>query len=74
MHRGNALLAAKQYAKAIADYDAALRQNPKDAWSLYGRGFAKLKQGDTSTGNADMEAATAIQSGIVEAFENRGVK
>jgi tetratricopeptide (TPR) repeat protein len=73
MHRGNALLAAKQYAKAIDDYDAVLRQNPKDAWSLYGRGFAKLKQGN-GAGNADIDAAKAIQPKIAEGFESRGIK
>jgi tetratricopeptide (TPR) repeat protein len=73
MHRGNAHLAAQQYAKAIDDYDAALRQNPKDAWSFYGRGLAKVKQGDT-TGNADMDAAKAIQPKIAAGFESRGIK
>ena len=46
---------------AIADYDAALKLNPKLAASLYGRGLAKLKKGDTGGGNADITAAKAIQ-------------
>jgi hypothetical protein len=32
--------------KAIADYDAALKTNPKLAGPLYGRGMAKLRKGE----------------------------
>jgi hypothetical protein len=47
------------------DYSSALRVNPKSASSLYGRGLAKLKKGDTSGGNADIAAAKAIEANIV---------
>ena len=52
--RGLAYLKKGQWDAAIADYNAALRLNPKLASSLYGRGLAKLKNGDTNGGNADM--------------------
>ena len=44
---------------AIADYNAAVAQNLEDADSLYARGVAKLKKGDTAGGNADIAAAKA---------------
>src|SRR5258708_24095473 len=43
--------------KAIADYDAALKTNPKLAGPLYGRGIAKVRKGDVAGGNADTAAA-----------------
>jgi len=59
---------------SLADYDEALRLNPKRADSLYGRGLAKLKKGDVAGGNADIEAAKAIQPEIVKKFALYGVK
>ena len=60
--------------QALADYDAALAQNAKDADSLYGRGLAKLRSGDTARGNADLAAAKTIDGGIAETFARYGVK
>ena len=59
---------------ANADYDAALAQNAKDADSLYGRGLAKLRNGDAAGGNADIAAAKTIDGGIAETFARYGVK
>ena len=58
---------------AVADYDEALRRNPKQAGSLYGRGLAKLKKGDAVGGEADIAAARAIQADIAEEFARYGV-
>jgi KUP system potassium uptake protein len=35
---------------AISTYSASLQVNPKSAYSLYGRGTAKLKKGETAAG------------------------
>jgi hypothetical protein len=51
-----------------------LRVNPKEASSLYGRGVAKLKKGDSNAGNSDIAAAKAIQADIAEEFARYGVK
>ena len=59
---------------AIADYDAALKLSPKLAGSLYGRGLARLRKGNTDDGNADIAAAKAIQSDVAEEFARYGVK
>jgi len=58
---------------AVAGYDAALELQPKRAESLYGRGIARLKKADVG-GQADVAAAKAIQSDIIEKFERYGVQ
>ena len=59
---------------SIADYDGALKIDPNYANSLYGRGIAKLKKGDNSGGNSDIESAKAIQPDIAEDFARYGVR
>jgi hypothetical protein len=54
--------------------ERALRFAPKLASSLYGRGLAKLKKGDTTGGNADIAAAKAIEAKIVGDFARYGVQ
>jgi tetratricopeptide (TPR) repeat protein len=48
------------YDTAIADYNAALKMNPRDALALYERGIAKQHQGDDTGGDADIQAAKKI--------------
>jgi len=60
--RGFAYLRLGAFDKAIADFDAALRLNPGLANSLYGRGVAKIKKGEQTSGNTDLVAAKAIKS------------
>jgi Flp pilus assembly protein TadD len=71
--RGLVQLKLGTFDGAIADYSAAVAQDAKDADSLYGRGMAKLKKGDTASGNADLAAAKAIQPDIDKAFAGHGV-
>jgi predicted aspartyl protease/tetratricopeptide (TPR) repeat protein len=49
--------------KAIADFDRGLAVEPRGAWSLYGRGLARLRQGDKA-GQADLDAARKAQADI----------
>ena len=49
-----------------------MKQNAKDADSLFGRGMAKLKSGDSSGGKADMDAARAIKGDMAEVFAGYG--
>jgi tetratricopeptide (TPR) repeat protein len=60
--------------EAIADYDAVLKINPKLPASLYGRGLARLRKGDTANGDADVGAAKAMQAGVAEEFARYGVE
>ena len=53
---------------SIADYTAALDVEPKNAIYLYGRGQAKLRNGDAQGGDADIEAARALNPKIAEEF------
>jgi tetratricopeptide (TPR) repeat protein len=71
--RGFVYLRLSRLDDALADYDEALRLNPKQAGSLYGRGLAKLKKGDAAGGEADIAAAKAIQVDIAEEFARYGV-
>lgn len=50
-----------QYDRAVATYSSALQLDPKSVYSLYGRGMAKLKTGDTAGGQADIAASRAIK-------------
>jgi tetratricopeptide (TPR) repeat protein len=63
-----------QWDSAIDDYNEALQFNPKLASSLYGRGLAKLKKGDTTGGDADIAAAKAIEANIAADFARYGVQ
>jgi tetratricopeptide (TPR) repeat protein/predicted aspartyl protease len=71
--RGLVLLRLGEYDKSIADYDASLKINPKNAWSWYGRGVDKLRKQKTAEGEADMAQATALWAGVAEEFKRRGI-
>lgn len=55
-----------RFREAITDYDAAVKGSPQDPWSLYGRGIAKIKTGDTAGGQADIEASKVVQDVTAE--------
>jgi tetratricopeptide (TPR) repeat protein len=63
-----------QWDSAIADYDSALKIDPKLASSLYGRGIAEAKKGRAGDGSADISAAKAIDPKIAEEFAGYGFK
>ncbi len=71
--RGLVELRAGRYAQAVADYDAALAVDTKNAGSLYGRGIAKLRAGRVEGGRADLDAATAISPKVGERFAALGL-
>jgi len=62
-----------QWSAAIDDYSSALRLAPKMASALYGRGFARLKDGDKA-GGADVAAAETIQPKIGDDFARYGIR
>ena len=66
-------LRRSQFDKAIADYDAALKINPKIAWSLYGRGIAELRKGLDAKGEADIAAAKALAPDLPKFAQQIGV-
>ncbi|HET7382943.1 MAG TPA: tetratricopeptide repeat protein [Pseudolabrys sp.] len=54
----------EDYARAIADYDEAIRLNPNDADALLYRGLDKQRMGDRAGGEADVAAAKRINPNI----------
>jgi len=64
----------KQFESAIADYDAALKLDPKIAAALYGRELARRARGDNAAGEADIAAAKRIQPDIRNQFQHYGVR
>jgi len=62
-----------RFRDALADYDAALKANPMDTYSLYGRGVAKKRTGDADGATADIMAATSAQQGIAAEFLSYGI-
>jgi tetratricopeptide (TPR) repeat protein len=71
--RGLVRVRMGDYARAIADYDEALAKNDKLAWSLYGRGIAKLRLGQKDAGEADIAKAKALQPDLPERAKKLGV-
>jgi tetratricopeptide (TPR) repeat protein len=71
--RGLVRLRLGDYDKSIADYDDALKLAPKNAWSLYGRGVAKIRKDKIADGEADVAHATALSSTVADEFKHRGI-
>jgi tetratricopeptide (TPR) repeat protein len=61
------------YDKAIADYDAVLKAQPRNPWALYGRGLAKLHKGEKAAGETDIAAAKASGPRVVAEAARRGL-
>ncbi|HEV7358581.1 MAG TPA: aspartyl protease family protein [Steroidobacteraceae bacterium] len=61
------------YDRAIADYDAALKLQPKSAWALYGRGLVKLKKNQRAEGDNDMAEAVKIAPNVVDGYKRMGL-
>ncbi len=71
--RGLVFLRMKDYDKSIADYDASLKINAQNAWSLYGLGIDKLRKQKTADGDADIAQATAVWPQVGEEFKRHGI-
>ena len=52
---------------------AALAKNPNLPGSLYVRGLARLKSGDTAGGSADIAAAKQMDAKIADTYAGYGV-
>lgn len=63
-----------EYQLAIDDCEAALKLMPNYASSLYVRGLAKLRLGDSAGGNADISAAKDSDHRIADYYTLWGVK
>jgi Flp pilus assembly protein TadD len=72
--RGLTHLKMGRLGAAIDDYSSALGLDPKSASALYGRGYAKLRNGDKASGDTDILAARKIESEIGDEFARYGVR
>ena len=71
--RALVLLRMGEFDKSIADYDASLKINPKNAAAWYGRGIDKLRKQKTADGQADIAQATALSPQIAEELSRHGI-
>ena len=71
--RGYLHLMRRDLDNAIADFNAAIAIDPARAFSLYGRGMARLFSGDAA-GQNEMEAAIMLQRDVAEEFKAYGAK
>ena len=72
--RALTLLRLGRLDEAIAQYSSALKVQPRDAMSLYGRGLAELRKGQDVAGAGDIAAATGIAPGIAAQFKRMGLE
>lgn len=71
--RGLVWLRMGNYDKSIADYDAAIKINPKDASSWYVRGIDELRVQRRGDGEADIAQAEALAPTVAEKHSRRGI-
>jgi tetratricopeptide (TPR) repeat protein len=71
--RGDAHFHKGDFATAINDYDHALELWPEYPQAMYGRGAAKIRSGDRTGGQADIDAAKKLKSDVEAAEARLGI-
>lgn len=71
-NRGLAYFDQRDYSRAIADYDQAIRLNPQYAAAFNNRGLAYRAQNNYARAIADFDQAIRLNPQLAEAFNNRG--
>jgi tetratricopeptide (TPR) repeat protein len=71
--RGLVLLRMGDYGKSVADYDASLKLEPRNPWSLYGRGIDEIREHRDTEGHADLARAEAIWPQVAAEFAKLGI-
>ena len=71
--RGMQYLRLKDYAKARADFEEAIRTNPRSGGGIYGLGLVKIATGNEAEGQAGLDRAAAIAPRIPPFFESLGL-
>lgn len=62
-----------RFQEAIANYDEALKREPRLPGSLYLRGIAKLRLGNAQAAKRDIAAAEAFEPEIAARFAGYGI-
>ena len=60
--------------QAIADYSAALRVEPRNAYAFYNRGITYDRMGDYASAVDDFTCAIGIDDSNADFFHNRGFR
>jgi predicted aspartyl protease/Tfp pilus assembly protein PilF len=72
-NRGMILLRQGNYRRALADFDANLKIEPKSARALYGRGVAKAHMDKRAEADEDIAAAQILAPQIGERYGHYGI-
>ncbi len=72
-YRGTAYGKKGEFDRAIADYNQAIKLNPKDAEAFNNRGVAYGYKGEYDRAIADYNQAIKLNPQLAEAFNNRGI-
>ncbi|NET57562.1 MAG: tetratricopeptide repeat protein, partial [Symploca sp. SIO2E6] len=72
-YRGGAYYSKEELDKAIADYNQALKINPKDVEVYINRGNAYYQKGELDKAIADYNLALKINPEFAKAYYNRGI-
>ncbi|TWB41153.1 DUF3857 domain-containing protein [Nitrospirillum pindoramense] len=72
--RGFVLLRLGRYDDSIASYDGALKLRPNSSMSLFGRGIAHLRKGETEAGADDIAQAKAQYADVATEFAKYGIQ
>jgi tetratricopeptide (TPR) repeat protein/predicted aspartyl protease len=72
-NRGMILLRQGDYRRALADFDADLKIQPKSARALYGRGVAKARMNKMAEGDEDIAAAETLAPQVGEKYRRYGI-
>ncbi len=73
LKQGNTYLRKGKYDQAIADYNEAIRLNPKDAHAYFNRAIAYGKKGNYDQAIADLTEAIRLNPKYTQAYINRGI-
>lgn len=71
--RGNQFFVRGQFERAIRDYDAAIKLDPKNAKAYYGRGCAHARVDDTIRALLDLTEAIKLDPKDTSAFVDRAI-
>jgi tetratricopeptide (TPR) repeat protein/predicted aspartyl protease len=72
-NRGMVRLRQGAYDKAIADFNDALKMQPKNVRALYGRGVAEIRKNKPKEGESDIDAAVRLSPTIKENLQPYGI-
>ena len=62
-----------RYKNAIKDYSVVIKQQPENAWSLYGLGLSEARAGLTAQGEKHRQAAIALDPAVIQGYAAIGL-